>query len=128
LRLRGEGEEGEQGAPNGDLYVFLYVDEHNFFKRHDCDIYCQVPISFVQAALGATIEVPTLTGTEKIKVPPGTQSGKVFRLKGKGVPRVQSYGRGDQIVEVVVTVPTHLNRRQEELLREFERVSENRHS
>jgi len=82
----------------------------------------------VQAALGATIEVPTLTGTEKIKVPPGTQSGKVFRLKGKGVPRVQSYGRGDQIVEVVVTVPTHLNRRQEELLREFERVSENRHS
>ncbi len=124
LRLKGEGEEGEHGGANGDLYVFLYVDDHDFFKRHDYDIYCQVPISFVQAALGATIEVPTLTGVEKIQIPRGTQSGKVFRLKGKGVPRLQGYGRGDLVIEVVITVPTHLNERQEELLREFERVSE----
>lgn len=124
LRLRGEGEEGERGGPRGDLYVFIHVDEHEFFKRHDCDIYCKVPISFVQAALGATIEVPTLTGTEKLKIPRGTQSGKIFRLKGKGIPNVRGFGRGDQIIETVVTVPTHLTRRQEELLKEFARISE----
>jgi len=124
LRLRGEGEEGEHGGPDGDLYVFIHVDEHEFFKRHDYDIYCKVPISFVQAALGATIEVPTLTGKEKLKIPRGTQSGKIFRLKGKGIPHVRGFGRGDQIIETVVTVPTHLTRRQEELLKEFERISE----
>ncbi|MCX7982640.1 MAG: molecular chaperone DnaJ [Syntrophales bacterium] len=124
LRLRGEGEEGEHGGPNGDLYVFIHVDEHEFFKRHDCDIYCKVPISFVQAALGATIEVPTLTGTEKLKIPRGTQSGKIFRLKGKGIPNLRGLGRGDQIIETVITVPTNLTRRQEELLKEFARLSE----
>lgn len=124
LRLRGEGEEGENGGPNGDLYVFIHVEEHEFFKRHDYDIYCRIPISFVQAALGATIEVPTLTGTERLKIPRGTQSGKVFRLKGKGIPHVKGFGRGDQIIETVITVPTNLTRRQEELLREFARISE----
>jgi molecular chaperone DnaJ len=123
LRLRGEGEEGERGGPNGDLYVFLHVEEHEFFKRHDYDIYCRIPISFVQAALGATIEVPTLTGTERLKIPRGTQSGKIFRLKGKGIPHIKGYGRGDQIIETVITVPTNLTRRQEELLKEFERIS-----
>ncbi|MCX7634505.1 MAG: molecular chaperone DnaJ [Syntrophales bacterium] len=123
LRLRGEGEEGEYGGPNGDLYIFIHVEEHEFFKRSDDDIYCRVPISFVQAALGATIEVPTLTGTEKLKIPRGTPGGKIFRLKGKGFPRLRGYGRGDQVIETTIVVPTNLNRRQEELLKEFARVS-----
>lgn len=123
LRLRGEGEQGEYGGPNGDLYVFIHVEDHEFFKRNDDDVYCRIPISFVQAALGATVEVPTLTGTEKLKIPRGTQSGKIFRLKGKGFPHLRGFGRGDQLIETVVTVPTNLNRRQEELLREFARIS-----
>lgn len=121
LRLRGEGEAGELGGPPGDLYVFLEVEEHDFFVRSDDDILCRVPISFVQAALGGTIVVPTLDDTEKIKIPRGTQSGRSFRLKGKGIPHLQSYGRGDQIIEVFVEVPTELTRKQEDLLREFEK-------
>ncbi len=123
LRLRGEGEQGEQGGPHGDLYVFIYVDDHEFFKRSEDDIYCRIPISFVQAALGATLEVPTLTGTEKLKIARGTQSGKIFRIKGKGIPHLRGYGSGDQIIEAVVAVPTNLNRKQEELLKEFARLS-----
>lgn len=123
LRLRGEGEKGEYGGPDGDLYVFIHVEDHEFFKRIDDDIYCRVPITFVQAALGGTIEVPTLNGVEKIKIPRGTQSGKVFRLKGKGFPRLRGYGRGDQIIETYVVVPTNLTKRQEELLREFASIS-----
>jgi molecular chaperone DnaJ len=122
LRLRGEGETGDHGGPSGDLYVFLQVAEHEFFTRDGDDIFCRVPVSFVQAALGAAIEVPTLSDTEKIKIPRGTQTGRVFRLKGKGIPHVRGYGRGDQIVEVVVKVPTDLTRKQEELLREFEKL------
>jgi molecular chaperone DnaJ len=123
LRLRGEGEQGENGGPNGDLYVFIYVEEHEFFKRSEDDIYCRIPISFVQAALGANLEVPTLTGTEKLKIPRGTPSGKVFRLRGKGIPHLRGYGSGDQIIETVVTVPTNLSRKQEDLLKEFARLS-----
>ena len=123
LRLRGEGEQGENNGPNGDLYVFIYVEEHEFFKRSENDIYCRIPISFIQAALGANLEVPTLTGSEKLKIPRGTQSGKIFRLKGKGIPHLRGYGSGDQIIETVVTVPTTLNRKQEELLKEFARIS-----
>ncbi|HOF04366.1 MAG TPA: molecular chaperone DnaJ [Syntrophales bacterium] len=123
LRLRGEGEQGEFGGPNGDLYIFIHVQEHEFFQRSDDDIICKVPISFVQAALGDSIEVPTLTGTEKLKIPRGTQSGKIFRLKGKGIAHLRGFGRGDQIIETVVTIPTNLNRRQEEILREFARIS-----
>jgi molecular chaperone DnaJ len=123
LRLRGEGEQGENNGPNGDLYVFIYVEEHEFFKRSEDDIYCRIPISFVQAALGANLEVPTLTGSEKLKIPRGTQSGKIFRLKGKGIPHLRGYGSGDQIIETVVTVPTNINRKQEELLKEFARIS-----
>jgi molecular chaperone DnaJ len=121
LRLRGEGEAGDQGGPNGDLYVFIQVEEHDFFVRSDDDIICRVPISFVQAALGGTIEVSTLKETEKIKIPRGTQTGRTFRLKGKGIPHVQGYGRGDQIIEVFVQIPTELTKKQEELLREFEK-------
>ncbi len=119
LRLRGEGEAGEMGGPSGDLYVFLHVEDHEFFEREGDNIHCRVPISFVQAALGDTIEVPTLKDKEKIKIPRGTQNGHSFRLKGQGIPHVRGYGRGDQIIEVHVQIPTHLSRKQEELLREF---------
>jgi len=122
LRLRGEGEQGSHGGPNGDLYVFIHVEPHEFFERNGDDIYCRIPISFVQAALGDTIEVPTLLSAEKLKVPRGTQSGKTFRLKGKGIAHLRGYGRGDQIIETVVVTPTHLSRKQEDLLREFSRT------
>ena len=124
LRLRGEGEEGEHGGPNGDLYVFIEVEPHDVFDRNEDDIYCRVPVTFVQAALGGTVEAPTLTGAEKLKIPPGTQPGKVFRLKGKGISHLRGYGRGDQIIETVITVPTSLSKKQEQLLREFEKLSQ----
>ena len=123
LRLRGEGEEGEHGGPNGDLYVFIEVKPHETFERNGSDVYCRVPVTFVQAALGGSVEAPTLTGTEKLKIPKGTPTGKIFRLKGKGIAHLRGYGRGDQIIETVVTVPTNLTRKQEELLREFDRLS-----
>lgn len=123
LRLRGEGEQGSHGGPSGDLYVFIHVEPHEFFERSGADLYCRVSISFVQAALGATIEVPTLMGNEKLKIPKGTQSGKTFRLRGKGIAHLRGLGRGDQIIEAVVTIPAQLNRKQEELLREFARLS-----
>ena len=123
LRLRGEGEAGDMGGPSGDLYVFLHVEDHDFFVREGDDIICRIPITFVQAALGATLDVPALKDTEKIKIPKGTQNGSCFRLKGKGIPHVRGYGRGDQIIEVHVQVPTQLNRKQEDLLREFEKIS-----
>lgn len=121
LRMRGEGEEGEYGGPSGDLYVFIEVKRHEVFDRKGNDIYCRIPITFTQAALGGSVETPTLTGTEKIKIPRGTQTGRTFRLKGKGIPHLRGYGCGDQIIETVVTVPTNLTRKQEELLREFEK-------
>jgi len=123
LRLRGEGEAGLQGGPSGDLYVFLHVEDHDYFVRSGNDIFCRVPITFVQAALGGTIEVATLEEKEKIKIPKGTQNGKTLRLKGKGIPHIRGYGRGDQIVEVSVLIPTNLSNKQEELLREFEKLS-----
>ena len=123
LRLRGEGEDGEHGGPRGDLYVFIHVEAHEFFERRDNNIYCQIPISFVQATLGATIEVPTLNGTEKLKISRGTQNGAIFRLKGKGIPNLRGYGRGDQIIETLVKIPVNLNKKQEELLREFAKLS-----
>ncbi|HVO65062.1 MAG TPA: molecular chaperone DnaJ [Syntrophales bacterium] len=123
LRLRGEGEEGDYGGPNGDLYVFIHVEPHDIFERHDNNIYCRIPISFVQATLGATIEVPTLNGTEKLKIPKGTQNGATFRLKGKGIPHLRGFGRGDQVVETVVMIPTDLNKKQEDLLKEFAKLS-----
>jgi molecular chaperone DnaJ len=122
LRLQGEGEAGDHGGPSGDLYVFLTVEEHDFFVRSNDDIICRVPVSFVQAALGATIEVPTLEEKEKLKIPKGTQNGRTFRLKGKGIPHLRSYGRGDQIIEIFVQTPIDLNKKQEDLLREFEKL------
>jgi molecular chaperone DnaJ len=123
LRMRGEGEEGQYGGPSGDLYVFIEVEEHDDFERNGNDIYCRIPITFIQAALGGSVEAPTLTGTEKIKIPRGTQTGRTFRLKGKGIPHLRGYGCGDQVIETVVTVPTNLTKRQEELLKEFEKSS-----
>jgi molecular chaperone DnaJ len=123
LRLRGEGEEGESGGPGGDLYVFLEVEKHDVFERNGDDIYCRVPITFAQATLGGTVEAPTLAGKEKLKIPRGTQTGSIFRLKGKGVAHLRGYGRGDQLIETVVTVPTNLSKKQEELLREFDKLN-----
>jgi molecular chaperone DnaJ len=124
LRLRGEGEPGEQGGPDGDLYVFLRVQDHEFFTRSEDDVHCRIPISFTQAALGATIEVPTLENREKIKIPKGTQSGNTLRLKGKGIPHLRGHGRGDQIIEIFVQTPVNLTKKQEELLKEFEKISQ----
>jgi len=119
LKLNGEGEAGERGGPPGDLYVVLHVEPDPFFERVGNDILCQVPISFSQAALGAKIEVPTLNGSEKISIPPGTQTGQVFTIKGEGVPYLHGRGRGDELVQVVVKTPTTLSRRQVKLFEEL---------
>ncbi len=119
VRLAGEGEIGEHGGPAGDLYVVVHVKEHPLFVREENEVLCEVPISFTQAALGAQIEVPTLDGKVKMKIPHGTQSGKVFRLKGKGIPHLHGSGRGDQHVRVTVETPTELNNEQREILESF---------
>lgn len=123
LKLRGEGEAGFGGGMAGDLYVVIQVKEHPIFARQDNDVVVEVPISFPQAALGADIDVPTLDGKVKFKVPPGTQSGKVFRLKGKGFADLHGYGRGDELVRLVVETPRRLTARQRELLEEFALIS-----
>lgn len=122
LRLQGEGEAGARGGPAGDLYVVITVREHPIFSRDGEDVLCEVPIFFTQATLGAEIEVPTIEGKVKMKVPAGTQSGTHFRLKGKGIARLGGYGRGDQIVKVIVETPTKLTQRQKELLEEFAKI------
>ena len=122
LRLSGEGEDGVRNGPPGDLYVVIFVNEHDFFARKGYDISCQIPISFPQAALGSEIEVPTLEGASTISIPRGTQSGEVFKLKGLGIPFMRGFGRGDQYVQVMVKTPTDLTKQQEELLREFAKI------
>ncbi|KYD11607.1 molecular chaperone DnaJ [Heyndrickxia sporothermodurans] len=119
LRVSGQGEPGVNGGPAGDLYVVFHVREHEFFERDGDDIYCEIPITFAQAALGDEIEVPTLHGKVKLKVPAGTQTGTKFRLRGKGVPNVRGYGTGDQHIHVKVITPTKLTDKQKQLLREF---------
>jgi molecular chaperone DnaJ len=119
LRSAGNGEAGLRGGPPGDLYVVLHVREHEIFQRDGDHLICEVPISFPQAALGAEVEVPTISGTAQIKIPPGTQTGTVFRLKAKGVKNVQGYGWGDLLVRVTVEVPAHLNSAQRAKLEEF---------
>ena len=115
LKLLGEGGAGIKGGPPGDLYVVIQVKEHPFFHRRGNDIYCQLPISFAQAALGADLTVETLEGTEKISIAESTQSGDLLHLKGKGVPHLNGYGRGDQIIELLVVTPKSLNPKQREL-------------
>jgi molecular chaperone DnaJ len=119
MRLAGKGDAGPQGAPAGDLYVYLNVREHPFFRRDDLDVHCRFPVSFSQATLGAEVQVPTLDGEETVKVAPGTQGGTVFRLRGKGIPSLNGRGIGDQYVEMQVQVPTRLAERQRELIEEL---------
>jgi len=116
VRLAGEGEAGAHGGPSGNLYVILHVKPHRYFQRRDSDVLLNINISIAQAALGDHVMVPTLDGEEELTVPAGTQAGSVFRLRGKGVPRLRGSGRGDQIVVVNVAVPTHLDEQQRELL------------
>jgi len=123
LRVASEGAAGAKGGPNGDLYVYLFVKPHKFFERDGNDVYCEVPINIVQAALGAEIEVPTLDGKVVMKVPEGTQPGRVMRLRGKGIPRLRGTGRGDQLVRIKVVVPTKLTERQKAVLRNFADVA-----
>lgn len=119
LRSQGNGEAGFRGGPAGDLYVFLGVKHHEIFARDGDDLVCEIPVSFVQAALGAEIEVPTLEGRATIKIPAGTQPGTMLRLKGRGVKNLQGYGQGDLRVRVQVEVPSHLNGAQKTKLHEF---------
>lgn len=123
VRLSGEGALGSYGGPPGDLYVYLTVDEHPLFKREGQDIICDVPISFAQATLGTEIEVPTLFGSTKLKIPSGTQPGQNFRLRGKGFPHVQGSGLGDQLCRILIEVPVKLTSRQKELLQEFDQLN-----
>jgi molecular chaperone DnaJ len=127
IRLAGEGEVGLHGAPAGDLYIFISIAQHAIFQRDGANIYCRVPIPFTTAALGGTIEVPTVEGSAaKVTVPGGTQSGHRFRLKGKGMTVLRSPVRGDMYVNAVVETPVNLTKRQQELLREFEQEGDNR--
>jgi molecular chaperone DnaJ len=119
LRSLGNGEAGLRGGPSGDLYVVLHVKPHEIFQRDGDDLLCEVPVNFVQAALGAEIQVPTLNGKAEIRIPAGTQPGTTFRLKGKGVKNVQGYGYGDLHVRIMVEVPTHLTSAQKAKLQEF---------
>lgn len=119
VRVAGEGEAGIRGGPTGDLFVVLHVREHDVFKREGDDLYCEVPVPFHVAALGGKVRVPTISGPAELTIAPGTQSGRLFRLKGKGVPSARGRGRGDQHVRVVVEVPTNLNAAQKAKLREF---------
>lgn len=123
LKVTGEGESGYNGGPSGDLYVVLSVGAHPFFKRDGDDLIIDVPISFTQAALGAEVRVPTLSGNVMVKVPSGTQTGRILRLSGKGMPNIRGYGHGDMLVRVNVETPTRLTTRQRELLEEFAQIS-----
>jgi len=119
IRLAGEGDAGEHGGPPGDLYIVISVKKHPYFRRQDSDVLLELPINIAQAALGDEVEIPTLEGTEKLVIPPGTQPGQVFRLKGKGIPHLRRNGRGDMLITIRVVVPTRLDERQKELLQEL---------
>ncbi len=123
LRMAGEGEAGQKGGGHGDLYVFITVKPHKLFERKGDDIHLEVPISFTQAALGDTIEVPTLDGKAKLKIPPGTQTHTVFRMAGKGIPHLNSHGEGSENVKVVIETPKKLSRKQKELLENLAKES-----
>lgn len=122
LRLTGEGESGVHGGPPGDLYVFIHVEPHEFFGRDNTSVLCQIPISFVQAALGDEINVPTLNGERTLEIPKGTQPGELFYFRGEGIPSLRSGKRGDQIIQVLIKTPTNISKKQEQLLKEFSRL------
>ncbi len=117
IRLSGEGEQGAAGS--GDLYVQVEVEPHHFFERHDNNLYCQIPVDMVTAALGGELEVPTLDGQSTLKIPPETQNGATLQLRGKGVKPVRGGPKGDLVCQILVETPVNLNKKQRELLREF---------
>jgi len=119
LRLSGQGEAGERGGPPGDLYVVVHVKPHKIFQRNNGDILCEVPIGFAQAALGAEIDVPTLDGKARLKIPEGTQTHTVFRLRRKGLPRLHGYGQGSELVRVIIRTPKRLTSKQRQILAEL---------
>jgi len=122
IRLAGEGEAGTRGGPPGDLYIFLTIRPHPLFRREGPHLHCRVPVSIVTAALGGQVEIPTMSGKRaRLTIPEGTQSGRQFRLKGKGMPRLHGRGHGDLLVEVAVETPVNLTAKQKDLLRELER-------
>ena len=122
IRVRGGGQAGERGGQPGDLYVYVTIKPHPIFKRNGADVHCEVPISFVQAALGATIEVPTIDGKVDMNIPAGIQSGTIQTIKGKGIPNLRGEGRGDEYVTIKVLTPKNLTDKQKELLKEFEGI------
>ena len=128
IRLAGEGEGGVNGGPAGDLYVVISLKEHPVFKRDGDDLHCEMPISFVIAALGGEVEIPTLDGHAKIKIPTETQTGKIFRLRGKGIKGVRSHAPGDLLCHMLVETPVNLSERQRELLREFDSLASGRNN
>jgi molecular chaperone DnaJ len=127
LRVSGKGDAGEKGAPPGDLYVLVHVKPHPVFERHNSDILMVMPITYPQAVLGDEVEVPTLNGRLKLKIPPGTQTGTVFRMRGKGIKRLHGHGAGDHNVKVTIKVPDKLSHEEKilvERLKEIEKVEE----
>jgi molecular chaperone DnaJ len=127
VRIVGEGEAGDAGAPNGDLHCYISIKPHPVFTRHANDLVCQVPVSFTHAALGGAIDVPTLKGTEQFEIPAGTQHGEVFKLKGKGLPDIRSYRNGDEVVQILIEIPKKLSDKQKQLLREFAGTEDEKH-
>jgi molecular chaperone DnaJ len=121
LRLSGEGDIGERGGPSGSLYVTIKVLGHKFFKRDGSNILYELPINFAQAALGTEVEVPTLYGKERLKVPAGSQADRIFRLKDKGIPHLRRNGRGDQLVRLLLITPEKLTREQRRLFQELDK-------
>ena len=124
LKLKGEGDAGPQGGPSGDLYVVVQLTPHALFERQDDDVLFEVPLSFSEAALGTELSVPTLNGQVALKIPAGTPSGKLFRIKGKGFPHLGGYGAGDLFVKVAIDIPSDLTGEQKELLKKFDSVSD----
>ena len=124
IKLQGEGQDGTHSAPSGDLYIMIQVEDHPFFEREEYDIKCHVPISISDATLGTEIEVPTLEGKAKLKIPAGTQSSRIFRMRTKGISYLRRSGRGDLHIHILVEIPTNLNRRQKQLMEEFATISD----
>jgi molecular chaperone DnaJ len=119
VRVPGEGEPGEHGGSQGDLYCYVKIQSHPFIMRNEDDLVVRFPVSFTQAALGAEIEVPSLNGSETMKIPQGTQHGAVLQIKGQGLPNIRSGRRGSLLVQILIEIPKKLNKKQEKLLREF---------
>jgi molecular chaperone DnaJ len=126
IRVTGEGEPGRNNGPRGDLYCYVRIKSHEFLERDGNNLIAIVPISFTQAALGTTIDVPSLNGKRALKIPAGTQYGNIFRIKGQGLPDIRTHSTGDQLVQVIIETPTKLNTEQQELLRKFAQTENKR--